>query len=117
MKLMTKSQALALFYEHACLIDDRDAMSVDVAGRLLGYEAVKDATKNRYASAWECYSCSLGNFNYLTEYGFLRAVTYCNIKKLMEEEELQKKKARGRRKKGGKVVAMGENREGNNAQM
>ena len=106
MKLMTKSQALALFYEHACLIGKEDAMPIDVAGRLIGYEAIKDATTGHYISAWECYECSLGNFNYLTEYGFLRAVTYCNIKKLMEEEELRKKKPKARRKKGGKVVAM-----------
>jgi len=36
MKLMTKSQALALFYEHACLIDKEDVIDAAVKPLPLG---------------------------------------------------------------------------------
>lgn len=86
MKVMNKFQATSLFMKYAILLDDKDVIPLDIAGEILGYEAIKYAIDKHFASAGNVYSCDIGDISYLTEYGFFRAVTYLNIKEMLKRK-------------------------------
>lgn len=84
MDKLNKAQAQALFEEKAILIGDRDAIPEQTVAELFGEAAVDHAHALERAGERYCNAYGVGDYtaHYLTYGGFLRAVTYHNIRKL-----------------------------------
>lgn len=88
MEQLNKAQAQALFEEKAILIGGGDAIPEQTVAELFGKAAVAHAHTLDQAGGRYCNAYSVGDYTakYLTLSGFLRAVTYNNIRKLESQQ-------------------------------
>jgi len=89
MEQLNKAQAQALFAERAILIGGGDAIPEQTVVELFGKEAVAHAHTLDKAGGSYCNAYGVGDYTapYLTLSGFLRAVTYHNIRKLESQQK------------------------------
>ena len=89
MDKLNRAQAQALFEEKAILIGGGDAIPEETVVELFGEAAVAHAHTLDKAGGNYCNAYEVGDYTapYLTVSGFLRAVTYHNIRKLETERE------------------------------
>jgi len=89
MDKLNKAQAQALFEEKAILIGGYDAIPEETVVSLFGEAAVAHAHTLDKTGGEMCNAYGVGDYTapYLTLKGFLRAVTYHNIRKLEAERE------------------------------
>ncbi len=93
METLNKAQAQRLFEEKAILIGGGDAIPEQTVLELFGADAVAHVHRLNKESGSYCNAYGVGDYTapYLTFNGFLRAVTYHNIRKL-EPEKTGKKR-------------------------
>lgn len=89
MDKLNKAQAQALFEEKAILIGGYDAIPEETVVSLFGEAAVAHAHTLDKTGGEMCNAYGVGDYTapYLTLKGFLRAVTYHNIRKLETEKK------------------------------
>lgn len=89
MDKLNKAQAQALFEEKAILIGGYDAIPGETVVSLFGEAAVAHAHTLDKTGGEMCNAYGVGDYTapYLTLKGFLRAVTYHNIRKLETEKK------------------------------
>ena len=89
MDKLNRAQAQALFEEKAILIGGGDAIPEQTVVELFGKDAVAHAHTLDKAGGSYCNAYGVGDYTapYLTLSGFLRAVTYHNIRKLERPAE------------------------------
>ena len=89
MDKLNRAQAQDLFEEKAVLIGGGDAIPEETVAELFGEAAVAHAHTLDKAGGSYCNAYGVGDYTvpYLTLSGFLRAVTYHNIRKLETERE------------------------------
>ncbi len=89
MEQLNKAQAQALFEEKAILIGGGDAIPEQTVVELFGEAAVAHAHTLDKAGGSYCNAYGVGDYTapYLTFSGFLRAVTYHNIRKLESQQK------------------------------
>ena len=89
MDKLNRAQAQALFEEKAILIGGGDAIPEETVVELFGEAAVAHAHTLDKAGGSYCNAYGVGDYTapYLTLSGFLRAVTYHNIRKLESQHK------------------------------
>lgn len=86
--MINKEMATEIFDKNSCLVENRNVIPEDIAVKIAGENAVEFSKKYKKDS-YNGYGIGDYTMNYLTEKGFLLAITYMNISEHRSTKEVK----------------------------